>query len=116
MALPSEVRSYHTVWVQAPGRRAVPVRYAMGDDEIVCFGDDGLSSVPAGTRVSATVHKIAGGPAVTSFYATLRELDPDAVPLGLVADVAGNLPLPRTSDRDPLDELRHSRRIVALRP
>ncbi len=116
MALPNGVRSYHTVWVQAPGKRPVPVRYALGEDELVCFGDDGLADVPAGTRVNATIHEIACGPPVISFYATLRELEPDAVPLGVVADVAGNLSLPRTRGGDPLDELRRTRRIVALRP
>lgn len=116
MALPPEARSYHTVWVSAPGRRPVAVRYAMGDDEIVCFGDDGLAGVPAGTRVSATLHKIACGPPVTTFYATVRDLAPDDVPLGLVADVAGNTALRSDGSRDPLDALRHERRIVALRP
>jgi hypothetical protein len=114
MTLPSDVRSYHTVWVEAPGRRAVPVRYAVGDDEIVCFGDDGLADVPAGTRVRATLHKIACGPPVATFYATLRELTPDDVPLGLVADVAGNLALPARAGHDGVDELRRTRRMVAL--
>jgi hypothetical protein len=115
MTLPSEVRSYHTVWVEAPGRRPVPVRYAVGVDEIVCFGDDGLAGVAAGTRVRATLHKIACGPPVVSFPATLHEVDAAEVPLGLVADVAGNLALPATGAGDPLDELRRSHRIVALR-
>ena len=114
MALPSEVRSYHTVWVEAPGRRAVPVRYAVGDDEIVCFGDDGLADVPAGTRVRATLHKIACGPPVATFYATVHDLAPEDVTLGLVADVAGNLPLRARAGSDPIDDLRRSRRIVAL--
>jgi hypothetical protein len=115
MGLPSQARSYHTVWVQAPDRRAVPVRYAMGDDEILCFGDNGLSDVPAGTRVRATLHEIACGPPVVSFYATVRDLEPDDVPLGLVADIAGNHALPVTND-DPLEVMRRSHRIVALRP
>src|SRR4051812_31832287 len=67
MPLPPEVRSYHTVWVTAPGHRPTPVRFAMGDDEIVVFGDGELADVPAGTRVSATVHTIAGGPPVSTF-------------------------------------------------
>jgi hypothetical protein len=116
MTLPAEVRSFHTVWVSAPGRRPVPVRYATNGDEIVCFGDDGLASVPDGTRVSATVHRIACGPPVATFHATVRDLDGEAVPLGLVADVAGNLSLPSGGDGDPLEALRRRRRIVALRP
>jgi hypothetical protein len=116
MPLPPEVRSYHTVWVTAPGHRPTPVRFAMGDDEIVVFGDGELAGVPAGTRVSATVHTIAGGPPVSTFYATVRELSPDDVTLGLVADVAGNLPLRRNGSEDPLVALRRNRRIIALRP
>jgi hypothetical protein len=115
MALPPDVRSYHTVWVTAPGRRPVPVRYALDGDDLVCFGDDGLSAVPAGTHVSATVHKIACGPPVATFGAVVRDLAPDDVPLGLVAEVAGNLSLVAGPDgRDPVDALRHNRRLVAL--
>jgi hypothetical protein len=115
MAVPSDARSYHTVWVTAPGRRPVPLRYALNGDDLVCFGDDGLASVPAGTHVSATLHKIACGPPVATFGAVVRDLAPEEVSLGLVADVAGNQSLvPGPDGRDPIDTLRRTRRLVAL--
>ena len=79
MTLPAAVKSHHTVWVSAPGARPRAVRYAVDGERLVCFGDDGLASVPDGSRVSLAVHEIAGGEMLATFSATMRELAPDAI-------------------------------------
>lgn len=95
MRVPAEARSHHTVWVRPPDGRAVAVRYALEGDALVCLGDDGLASVPAGTRVGAAIHEIHNGPPLAEFSAMVRELDPSTVADGLLAEVIGHRVDPR---------------------
>lgn len=106
MALKPEVRSHHTVWVRVPGRRPVPLRYAVEDEALVCIGDDGLADVAPGTHLEAAVHEIQFGPPLTTFTAVVSDLDAATLPDGLIWEVIGHR-------RDP--EPRHHR-FVALRP
>jgi hypothetical protein len=117
VALPAEVRSHHTVWVDLPGGgRSVALRYAADDDRLICLGDDGLASVPAGSRVIASLRALACGPHVSTFWVRVEDLAADEVSLGLLAEVLGDQPLGRTSDEvsRALEAIRTGRRLVAL--
>ena len=116
MSLPTEVRTHQTVWIDVPGGRTAAVRYEMDGDRIVCFGDDGLSGIPAGTKVTASVGGLADGPLDAMFWVYVRELDPDSVSLALLSDLVGDRALGRTSEEvvRNLEGMRHSRRLVAL--
>lgn len=119
MALPAETRSHHTVWLRHGDGRAVPVRYAVAGDHLVCFGDDGLTSVPDGQRLSATVHAIACGPPLVTFDVTVQEMPPELVDMASVGDLLANV-MHGDGTVDGavrwLDEQRHHRRIVELVP
>ena len=119
MSLPDEVRSHHTAWVAIAGdhdRKAAPVRYALAGESLVMFGDEELSGIADGTRVTVTIHEIHDGPPLTSFGAALRDLAPsdvDAEALGeLVAHVSLGHDLAEVSRH--LNEIRANRRVVAL--
>ena len=116
MSLPSAVRSHQTVWIDVPGGRTAAVRYEMDGDRLVCFGDDGLSGMQAGTRVTAAVRGLADGPLEAMFWAHVRELDPEDVSLALLSDLVGDRALGRTSEEvvRSLEEMRRSRRLVTL--
>lgn len=118
MTLPAAVKSHHTVWVTAPGAKPRAVRYAVDGDRLVCFGDDGLSSVPDGTRVTLAVHEIAGGHMLATFAASLREVDPDAVDTNALVEALGHVSLGRTlaEVEANIDKHRRTRRIVELVP
>ncbi len=102
MSLPAEARSHHTVWIRPPTGRAIPLRYAVDGDTLVCLGD--LADVPAGTRVDATIHEIHNGPPLVLFSATVRELNTATVGDGLLSDVIGH-----RIDREP-----RQHRLLAL--
>jgi len=116
MSLPSEVRTHQTVWIDVPGGRTAAVRYEMDGDRLVCFGDDGLSGLAAGTQVTAAVRGLAGGPLDAMFWVHLRELRPEDVSLALVSDLVGDRSLGRNSAEviRNLEGIRSSRRLVAL--
>jgi len=116
MTLPKEVRTHQTVWIDVPGGRTAAVRYEMDGDRIVCFGDDGLSGIPAGTKVTASLGGLADGPLDAMFWVYVRELDPDSVSLALLSDLVGDRALGRTSEEvvRTLEGMRRSRRLVAL--
>ena len=116
MTLPTEVRSHHTIWVERPDGRTAGIRYAMDGDRIVCFGDDGLTGVPDGARLTAGVRGIATGPPEADFWIRVQDLKPDEVSIALLSDIVGTAPLGRTADEvnGKLEEMRHSRRLVAL--
>lgn len=116
MSLPYAVRSHQTVWIDVPGGRTAAVRYEMDGDRIVCFGDDGLSAIAAGARVTASIGGLADGPLDAMFWAYVRELDPDEVSLSLLSDLVGDRSLGRTSEEvvRTLEGMRRSRRLVAL--
>ena len=116
MTLPREVRNHHTIWVDVPGGRTSAIRYAMDDDRLVCFGDDGLSKVANGQRMTAGVWGIASGPPDANFWVTVKELTPDQVTLATLADVVGGMPLGRNADEvlATLETMRLTRRVVTL--
>lgn len=119
MALPAEARSHHTVWLRHGDERAVPVRYAVAGDHLLCFGDDGLASASDGQRLSATVHAIACGPPLVSFDVTVRDVPPERVDLANVGDLLANV-MHGDGTVDGairwLDEQRRQRRVVELVP
>jgi hypothetical protein len=88
----------------------------MDGDRLVCFGDDGLSAIPAGTQVTAAVRGLADGPLDAMFWTHVRELDPEDVSLALLSDIVGDRALGRTSEEvvRSLEAMRRSRRLVAL--
>jgi hypothetical protein len=118
MTLPAAVRNHHTVWVSAAGARARPVRYVVEGDRLVCFGDDGLSDIADGARVTALVREIACGPPLASFDATLRVMPPGAVDQNTLIDILGHVALGPTLETvaTNLQRQRAERRIVELAP
>lgn len=116
MTLPAAVKSHHTVWVSAPGARPRAVRYAVDGERLVCFGDDGLASVPDGSRVSLAVHEIAGGEMLATFSATMRELAPDAIDTNALVELLAHVSLGRTlaEVEANLEAQRSRRRVVEL--
>jgi hypothetical protein len=116
MGLPSTASSHHTVWVGPPGDVPHPVRYAVDGDRLVCFGDDALAGIPDGTRVTAAIHEIAGGPAVASFGGSLQHLAPKEVPGEALLELLAHVPLGRDLDevQASLSRVRAGRRIVAI--
>ncbi len=118
MTFPQAVTSHHTAWVSASGRRPCAVRYAVDDDRLVCFGDDGLAELTEGTRVAVSVHEISGGHQLAQFGASLRVLTADEVTLNALIELLEHVPLGRTLEevRRNLDAQRASRRILALVP
>lgn len=116
MPLPAEARSHHTLWVDIPGGRTVAVRYVSDGDQLVCLGDDGLSTVPAGSRLFAALRGLACGPKVGGFRVRVEELAPENVSLGTLADLLGDRSLGHTSEEvmQNLEQIRSSRRLVSL--
>ena len=116
MSLPAEARSHHTLWVDLPDGRMVAVRYAADGETLVCLGDDGLASVPAGSRLTASLRGLACGPEIRTFWVRVDDLAADEVSLGLLAEVVGDRTLGRTSDEvnRTLEDIRSHRRLVGL--
>ena len=116
MALPKETSSHHTVWVKSRDGRAVPVRYAMSGEHLYCFGDEGLAGVVDGERVGATVHRIAEGPPLFGFSATLRTVAHDEIDPEVLNELLAHLSLGRNlvEVERSLDDQRRHRRIVEL--
>src|SRR5690348_4207715 len=96
MTLPAAVKSHHTAWVTAPGMPPRAVRYAVEGDRLVCFGDDGLVSVPDGSRVSVAVHEIAGGQMLATFAASVRRLAPQEIDTNALVELLAHVSLGRT--------------------
>ncbi len=118
MPLPAAATSHHTAWVTPPAGSAHPVRYAVDGDRLICFGDDGLASVPDRAHVSVSIHEIAGGHLVAQFGASLRCLAPDEVSMNALIELLDHVPLGRSLEEIQvhLVEQRTSRRIVELVP
>ena len=116
MAIPSEIRSHHTVWVDLPGGRTRALRYVADGDRLVCLGDDGLAGVADGTTLFASVRGLACGPLEKYFRVSVRELDGDAIGLGTLAELLGDTALGRSAAEveATLESIRASRRFVAL--
>ncbi|MEP6623882.1 MAG: hypothetical protein ABJC79_05540 [Acidimicrobiia bacterium] len=118
MNLPDAAKSYHTVWVCAPGQTAHPERYAVSDNRMVCFGDGLLASVPDGARVTVSLHEIAGGPVVASFGASFHVLPASAVNTEPLLELLAHVPLGRNlrEVEASVERQRTERRIVELIP
>jgi hypothetical protein len=116
--LPAAVTSHHTAWVSAPGAPARTVRYAVDENRLVCFGDDGLLGVPDGVRVTVSIHEISGGQLLAQFGASLHVLTPDAVTMNAFVELLEHVPLGRTlaEVQRHLDAQRAKRRILELVP
>jgi hypothetical protein len=118
MTIPKEISSYHTVWVRSRDGhgRAVSARYATNGEHVYCFGDAGLAEVLDGERVAATVHRIADGPPLFEFWATVRTVAPDKVDPEVLSELLEHMPLGRTLSevQHSLDDQRQHRRIVEL--
>ncbi len=110
MALPKEIGSHHTMWFTVGGHRPVAVRYAVDGDEVVCFGDLGLSDLIEGSTILGTVHDIACGPPLLAMSFDVRVLVSADVALGTVGEVVGHVS-PITSWED----VRADRRFLGLR-
>lgn len=118
MPLPAAVASHHTAWVSVPGGQPHPVRYAVEGDRLVCFGDDGLASVPDRTHVVVSIHEIAGGHLLAQFGASLHLLAPAVVSASALVELLEHVPLGRTLEevQRHLDDERTKRRILELVP
>jgi hypothetical protein len=118
MSLPKAVTSHHTAWVSGPGAVAHPVRYAVVGERLVCFGDDALSGVGEGARVSVAIHEIAGGQLVAAFTASLHQLAPEDVDAQALGELLDHVALGRTLQEVEahLSQERARRRIVELAP
>jgi hypothetical protein len=116
MTVPKEISSYHTVWVRTGYGWAVPVRYATSGEHLYCFGDDGLADVVDGERVAATVHRIANGPPLFGFSATVRTVVPAEVDPEVLSELLAHVPLGRTLSevQHSLDDHRQRRWVVEL--
>jgi len=110
MPLPAAARSHHTVWVRGPSGAPRPVRYAVDDDRLVCFGDRELVAVPDGSRVMAAIHEIAGGPLLVEFGATLRTVGPGDVEASALYELLDHVSLGHDLDEIEAAFLAHSRR------
>jgi hypothetical protein len=118
MTIPAAVRNHHTEWVSRAGYRAMSARYAVEGHRLACFGDDGLSGVADGTRVTAVVRELACGPPAASFTATLRVMPPGAVDHNTLTEVLGHISLGQTLDAVEANLRRQlaERRVVELVP
>ena len=52
MSLPKEIGSHHTMWFTVGDHKPVAVRYAVDNDEVVCFGDNGLTDLIEGSTIA----------------------------------------------------------------
>ena len=118
MPLPAVATSHHVAWIASPASSAHPVRYAVDGDRLICFGDDGLASVPDRAHVSVSIHEIAGGHLLAQFGASLRYLAPDEVGMSALLELLEHVPLGRSLEevQAHLVEQRGTRRIVELVP
>jgi len=116
MALPGEVRSHHTVWIDLPGGRTRALRYVADGDRLICRGDDGLAGVADGATVFASLRGLASGPLERYFRVSVHDIDAGDIGLGTLAELLGDTALGRTSAEveATLESIRSSRRFVAL--
>jgi hypothetical protein len=113
------IKGHHTVWIKKlEWARAVPIRYAVSGDSLVAFGEKGLATLASGDRVVATVHEIAGGPPIASFGVTVAEIPSDEVDREALLELLDHVGLGTTlaAVNTRVDELRKTRRLIALVP
>lgn len=115
MALPASVTKHHTVWVKLEDGPPTAVRYAVDGDRLVCFGDALPPHATNGTRVSLTVHEIAGGQALAQMSATLHDVTADELDPNAVLDLLEHVSLGSNADEVNAAIARHrARRLVAF--
>jgi hypothetical protein len=85
---------------------------------LVTFGDGDLAGLASGDRATASVHEIAGGPAITSFAVSVSEVPPDDIDKEALLELLEHVPLGATLSAvdAAVDQVRHTRRVVALVP
>jgi hypothetical protein len=110
MSLPKEIGSHHTMWFTVGDHKPVAVRYAVDNDEVICFGDKGLGDLDEGSTIVGTVHDIAGGPPLVATSFDVRVLISADVALGTIGEVVGHV-----SPTGTWDEARLGRRLLGLR-
>jgi hypothetical protein len=110
MSLPKEIGSHHTMWFTVGHHKPVAVRYAVDNDEVVCFGDHGLCDLVDGSTIAGTVHDIAGGPPLVQTSFDVRVLVSADVALGTIGEVVGHV-----APTGTWDEARMERRLIGLR-
>ncbi len=117
MTLPASVGKHHTAWIRGPEGVARATRYAVEGDQVVLFAD-GLDDLRDGTRVTVSVHEIAGGPSVAEFAATLHDLDANEVGEAALYELLDHVALGRTTEevRSGFERHRATRRVVGLKP
>lgn len=101
---------------KAPSSKSFPVRYAISDDALVCFGDTQLKSLKVGDNVRCTVHEIACGPPIASVTCIARHVEGQDLTTATVAVIHGNAPDPGPPGVNTYDQLRHTRRFISLQP
>ena len=111
MKLPAEIKGHYSVWISRPGHRATGERYAVDGDQLVVFGDDRLSDLHDGDRVTATINELHSGPPLVAFPVTVHELAPEEVSLGVFGDVVGHRQLTTT-----YEQAKATSRLLALQP
>ncbi len=121
MSIPDVARSHHTAWVGVAGpadHHSVSVRYALAGESLLMFGDEELSGVRDGSKVTVTIHEIHDGPPLASFGATLREVPAAEVDTEAFGELLAHMSLGRdlAEVSEHLDAMRMHRRVVALVP
>ena len=111
MKLPVEIKGHYSVWISRPGHRSTAERYAVDGDELGVFGDDRLSDLHDGDRVTATINELHSGPPLVTFPVTVHELVPEEVSLGVFGDVVGHRRLSST-----YEQAKATSRLLALQP
>jgi len=110
MPLAKEITSHHTMWFSVGGHAPVAVRYAVDNDEVICFGDKGLRDLVEGSTVVGTVHDIASGPPLLATSFDVRVLVRADVALGTIGELVGHI-----SPTGTWEEARLKRRLLGLR-
>jgi hypothetical protein len=91
MSLAKEIGSHHTMWFSVGDHPPVAVRYAVDNDELVCFGDKGMGDLVEGSTVVGTVHELAGGPPIVATSFDVRVLVAADVALYTISEVIGHV-------------------------
>ena len=87
-----------------------PFANAVDNDEVVCFGDNGLTDLIEGSTIAGTVHDIAGGPPLLQTSFDVRVLVSADVALGTIGEVIGHVRPTGT-----WEDARLKRRLLGLR-
>lgn len=92
-AAAQRTRSDAVLAVRGP---SLEVRSRVGGERMVCFGDELPAAATNGRCVSATVHEIAGGPALADMNVTLRDVAADEFDPNAILDLLEHVALGRT--------------------